>query len=194
MAKVKLNNVRISFCSTLWEAEQFEGTGPFKYSASFLVEKNSANHKALIAAEEEVAKEQWKDKAKAVLSNLRGDSKLRLISDGDTKTYDGYAGMAYIRATRGKDKGRPLILDQKPKKPDGSDNILSAEDGRPYAGCYVNATVELWPQDNKWGKTVRATLLAVQYARDGDAFAAGSKGSADEFEDLSDTGADDLVA
>jgi hypothetical protein len=192
MAKVKLTNVRLSF-PVLFEAEQFDGKGPFNYAAVFLVEKDSANHKALIAGQNEVAKETWKDKAAAIMKNANEDKRTRFIKDGDAETYDGYAGMVHIRALRAKDKGRPLILDKKPKKEDGSDNILTQDDGKPYAGCYVNATVELWAQDNKYGKTIRAQLLAVQFAKDGDSFAAGSKGSSDEFEDLSDSGEDDLI-
>lgn len=197
MAKVKLNNVRLSF-PALFEAEQFDGKGPFNYAAVFLFEKDSANHKALLAAINEVAKEEWKDKAAKVLEAAKDDKRLRFIKDGDVETYDGYSGMLYIRALRAKDKGRPLVLDQKPKiMKDGElvDNILTQDDGKPYAGCYVNATIEVWAQDNKYGKTVRAQLLAVQYSKDGDAFTAGSKGSSDEFEDLSETGdEDDLVA
>ena len=72
---------------------------------------------------------------------------------------------------------------------------LSQTAGRPYGGCYVNATIEVWAQNNDFGKTTRAQLLAVQFAKDGDAFGAGTaKGSADEFEDLSDSGDEDLVA
>lgn len=194
MAKVKLVNARLSF-PALFNAEQFDGKGPFKYRAAFLMEPDSENHKKVLAAVNEVAKEQWKDKATAVMVGANDDSKLRLINKGDTKTYDGYAGMLYFAATRDQTKGRPLVLDKNPKKENGDDNILSEIDGKPYAGCYVNATVELWAQDNRYGKCVRAQLLAVQFSKDGDAFTAGSaKGSADEFEDLSDTGEnDDLV-
>ena len=192
--KVKLKNVRLSF-PALFEAEQFDGKGPFNYAAVFLFEKNGEMHKALVAAQNEVAKEEWKDKAAAVLKNAQEDKRLRFIKDGDNETYDGYAGMMHIRALRAKDKGRPLILDKNPKREDGSDNVLTQDDGRPYPGCYVNASIELWAQDNKYGKTVRAQLLAVQFAKDGDSFSAGSRGTSDEFEDLSDTGDDDdLIA
>lgn len=195
MAKIKLVNVRLSF-PALFEAEQFDGKGPFKYRAAFLMEPGSANHKAVEKGVNEVAKEEWKDKAPIILKAAAGDSKLRLIQDGDSKTYDGYAGMVVVSASRDQTKGRPLILDQRPKNEDGSPNILSQTDGKPYAGCYVNATIELWPQNNKYGKCVRATLLAVQFSKDGDAFGAGTTtGSPDEFEDLSDNGGeDDLVA
>lgn len=194
MAKVKLQNVRLSF-PAIFEAEQFDNKGPFNYRATFLFPKDSDNHKKLLTAMQEVAKEEWKDKAAGILKNADGDSKLRFCVDGDTKNYDGYEGMMAVSAIRGQAKGRPLILDQKPKNADGTDNTLTMEDGKPYAGCFVNATIELWCQDNKYGKTVRAQLLAVQFAKDGDAFGSNSKGSSDDYEDISDTGDDeDLVA
>lgn len=187
MAKVKLENVRLSF-PALFTAEQFDGKGPFRYRASFLMEPNSANHKAVVNAMNEVAKEEWKDKAAAVLKAASEDSKLRFVGNGDSKEYDGYAGMVYISATRDSAKGKPVILDRN-KSP------LTEVDGKPYGGCYVNATVEVWPQNNKFGRTIRAQLLAVQFSKDGDAFGAGSAtGSPDEFEDLSDSGSEDLVA
>lgn len=186
MAKVKLQNVRLSF-PTLFEPEQYEGTGPHRYRASFLFSPNDANHKALLAAVNEVAKEEWKEKAKAVLENAQDDSKLRFIVDGNKKAYDGYENMMVISATRDQTKGRPLVID-KNKEP------LTQTDGKPYAGCYVNATVELWAQSNKFGKTVRAQLLGVQFVKDGDAFGAGSShASPDEFDDVSDTGEEDLA-
>lgn len=184
MAKVKLNMVRVAF-PDLFEATQFEeGKGPKNYRATFLVEPNSDNHKAVVNAMQEVAKEEFKDKAAVTLKAASEDSKLRLLVDGNSKTYDGYAGMLALSATRNMEKGRPLVLNND-KTP------LTQVDGKPYAGCYVNATVELWAQNNRYGKCVRAQLLAVQFAKDGDAFGGGnSKSSADEFEDLST--ADDI--
>ena len=187
MAKVMLKNVRLSF-PCLWNAEQFEGTGPFKYRASFLFEPNSENHKALVKAMKEVAAETWKKDADKVLANANEDSKTRFIGKGDSKEYDGYAGMLFVSATRNQDKGRALVMD-KDKSP------LGETDGKPYGGCYVNAQIDLWAQDNRYGKTIRAQLLAVQFYKDGDAFGSGSSiATGDEFEDLSDSGDDSLVA
>ena len=196
--KVKLKAVRLSF-PDLFEAKQYENSGPFKYRASFLFAPNSDNHKELLKAMEAVAKETWNEKAKAILENANDDSKLRFITDGNKKTYDGYAGMCAISATRDKSKGRPKIFVKNPYKTENGEkveNLLDESMGRPYAGCYVNATVELWPQNNKFGKTIRATLLAVQFHDDGDSFGSGSaKGDPDDFEDLSETGDEsDLVA
>lgn len=191
MAKVKLKAVRLSF-PDLFEAVQYEGTGPFKYRASFLFEPGSENEKLLKTAMKEVAEEEWKGKAEAVLTNAADDSKLRFIIDGNKKTYDGYKDMLVVTATRDQSKGRPMVLNKKPKNPDGTPNYVTQTDGVVYAGCYVNATIEVWAQNNKFGKTVRAQLLAVQFVKDGDAFGGGSaKGSVDDFEDLSDVGDDD---
>lgn len=175
--KVKLQNVRLSF-PDLFEAKQFEGTGPFNYRASFLFAPDSQAKRDLDAAIRAVAAEKWGKKAEALLEGILPNSQKCCLVNGNTKDYDGYEGMFALSANRPQDKGRPLIIDRD-KTP------LSQADGKPYAGCYVNATVELWAQDNAFGKAVRATLLAVQFARDGDAFAGGSVGSEEDFDDLS---------
>ncbi|MWN55950.1 ssDNA-binding protein, partial [Escherichia coli] len=57
------------------------------------------------------------------------------------------------------------------------------------AGCYVNAVIDIWAQDNNFGKRINASLGGVQFLRDGDAFAGGGVASADDFDDISE-GAD----
>ena len=63
-------------------------------------------------------------------------------------------------------KARPRVLDRD-KSP------LTQSDGRPYSGCYVNVSIDIWAQDNKFGKRVNAKLLAVQFHADGEAFSGG---------------------
>jgi Protein of unknown function (DUF2815). len=175
--KVKLQNVRLSF-PDLFEAKQFEGQGPFNYRASFLFTPDSQAKKDIDAAIKAVAAEKWGKKADALLEGILPNSQKCCLVDGNTKEYDGYEGMFALSASRNQEKGRPLIIDRD-KTP------LGQADGKPYAGCYVNATVEIWAQDNNYGKGIRANLLAVQFARDGDAFAGGSVGSEEDFDDLS---------
>ena len=56
----------------------------------------------------------------------------------------------------------------------------------------MNASIELWAQDNSFGKRVNASLRGVQFLKDGDAFAGGGAASDDEFDDLAtDDFADD---
>lgn len=175
--KVKLQNVRLSF-PDLFTAVQFQGTGPFNYRASFLFAPDSQAKKDLDAAIKAVAAEKWGKKADAILAGILPNPQKCCLVDGNTKEYDGYEDMFALSASKKQESGRPLIIDRD-KTP------LGVADGKPYAGCYVNATVEIWAQDNDFGKAMRAELTAVQFAKDGDAFAGGAQGSEEDFDDLS---------
>jgi hypothetical protein len=186
MAIVRLENVRLSF-PDLFEATQFEGKGPFSYKAALL---QPEDQKVFVQQEDkswkpttmskviaEIAKGKWNAKADAVLKSIEGNSQKFCWIDGALKDYDGYEGNFALSASRGQEKGRPNVVDLD-KTP------LTASDGKPYAGCYVNATVEIWPQDNKFGKGIRATLRGVQFVKDGDAFSAGTPVSDDDFDEI----------
>jgi hypothetical protein len=184
--KVKLADVRLSF-PDLFEAVQFQGAGPFSYRASFLMSPTHPARKEIDAAMQAVAKDKWGAKAQQTLAGILGTSNKCCFIDGATKAYDGYAGNWALTSSRPQEKGRPLVIDQ-------GKNPLVAADGKPYAGCYVNASVEFWAQDNQYGKAVRCTLLGVQFLRDGDAFGGGSVADPDDFESLAEgAGADSLA-
>lgn len=186
MAIVQLKDVRLSF-PDLFEAKQFEGQGPFSYRGAFLqsedqkvyLQQADKSWKPTTMAKviEAVATEAWKAKAGAILKTLDGNPQKICWYDGNLKEYDGYADNFVLSSSRGQDKGRPLVMDRD-KSP------LTEKDGKPYAGCYVNATVEVWAQDNKYGKGIRATLRGVQFVRDGDAFSAGTPVNDDEFDEI----------
>ena len=176
---VKLNNVRLCF-PQLFEAKTVNGEGKPAVSAAFLIDPKDPQLEVLNKAIEAVAKEKWGAKSDAMLKTIRAADKTCLHS-GDLKAnYDGFEGMMYVSA---RNALRPLVIDVN-KAP------LTAEDGKPYAGCYVNASVELWTQDNNYGKRVNATLRGVQFYKDGESFAGGGVASDDDFDDLT---ADDLV-
>lgn len=190
MPKVKLSDVRISFCQSIFEAEQYQGRGPFRHSASFLIEPGSANAKAIGAAILAAAKEKWTKpgQAEKMIESFRGNSNKFCYQNGDLKDYDGYQGMMYIGSNRKQSDGQPLIIDRN-KAP------LTAASGKPYGGCYVNATIDIYAQDGE-NSGIRSGLLAIQFNRDGDSFGGASKGEADDFEDLgegSDADFDALV-
>ena len=177
--KIKLTNVRLSFAQ-LFEAKTVNGEGKPAFSASFLINPNDPQIAAINAAIEAVAKEKWGVKAEANLKVMRSGDKTCLHS-GDLKAnYEGFEGMLYVSS---RNALRPLVIDVD-KTP------LVAEDGKPYSGCFVNASVELWAQDNNYGKRVNATLMGVQFFKDGESFSGGGVASTDDFDDLS---ADDLV-
>jgi len=185
--KIKLSNVRLSF-PCLFEAVQYNGMGPFKYRAQFLLEDE--NQKVTVMhpdgpsqvgikdAIAEVAKERWAKTAQTALNALAGDSQKFCFIDGARKTSEATLDYWILTATRDQTKGRPIVLDQN-KAP------LTEQDGRPYGGCFVNATVDVWAQDNEFGKGLRATLLGVQFLKDGDKFGAGGAPSSDDFDQIS---------
>lgn len=181
--KLKLTNVRLAF-PALFEAKTVNGEGDPAFSAAFLLDPADPQVKAINAAIDTVAKEKFGAKADAVLKQMRTGDKV-CLHNGDSKAdYAGFPGNLFISS---RSKTRPLVLNAD-KTP------LTAADGKPYAGCYVNAIVELWPQDNNYGKRVNASLRGVQFVKDGDAFAGGGSASEDEFDDVAQGAtADDLT-
>lgn len=178
--KIKLDNVRLAF-PQLFEAKTVNGEGEPAFSASFLMGPDHPAVMALNAAMDKVGSEKWGAKWPNVKKEIVTKDRLAL-HDGDTKAdYAGFAGMMFVSA---RNKSRPLVIDRD-KSP------LTAADGRPYAGCYVNASIELWAQDNNYGKRINASLRGVQFFKDGDAFAGGGAASDDEFDSVES--ADDLV-
>lgn len=181
--KIKLANVRLSF-PHLFTAQANQDGGQAKFNAAFLIPKDAPVIKEIEKAMAEVAKEKWGAKADAVLKQLRASDKLAL-HDGDAKSqYAGYEGCMFVNASNA---SRPLVLDR-------DKSVLTEEDGKPYSGCYVNATIEIWAQDNSYGKRINAGLGGVQFAKDGDRFGGGTSADESDFDELEDGAeADDLV-
>jgi hypothetical protein len=177
--KIKLNAVRLSF-PQLFEAKTVNGEGKPSFSAAFLISPKDPQIAMLNTAITTVAAEKWGAKADAILKTIRAADKTCLHS-GDLKSnYDGFEGMMYVSA---RNPLKPYVVDLN-KTP------LVAEDGRPYAGCFVNAVLELWTQDNNYGKRINATLLGVQFYKDGESFVGGGVADDSDFDDLS---SEDLV-
>jgi hypothetical protein len=191
--KVMLPVVRCSFL-TLGEPKDYQGDKHFRWSAAFLVPKGEAIAKKVDKVIAEVATEKWGPKAPAFLKGILGNKNLCCWLDGDTKEYDGYEGMMALSAHRPVDKGRPLVIDNDKTPIYQLDNTAyRGKEGRVYSGCYVNAQVEIWAQDSKNGKAIRASLLVVQRVKDGDAFGGGSRPDADEFSEVEEgADADDM--
>ena len=166
MPKIKLINARLSF-SSLYRKAVFGGEET-KYEATFLIDKvtGAANIAEIETAMVAISKEKHKGK-------MPPPDKV-CLKDGDDSDYDGYAGNMSIKASSAK---RPLVI--------GPDRApLTEDDGKPYSGCYVNALIELWGQDNQWGKRINANLLAVQFVKDGAPFGDGATASISDFDDI----------
>lgn len=178
MAKVRLENARLAF-PVLFDAKQVNGQGEAKFSGAFIIAKDHPQLETLKAAIREAATEKWAAKAPEHLKTLFATDKLAL-HDGDAKSeYDGYPGNYFINASN---KIRPLVIGPQ-REP------LVAADGKPYSGCYVTAILEFWAQDNQFGKRVNASLLGVQFLRDGERLAGGGVAAADDFEAIPGTAA-----
>jgi hypothetical protein len=183
--KIKLQNVRLAF-PNLFKAQTVNGEGEPAYGASFLLEPTDPQIAAINKAIDQTAKEKWGAKADAILKQMRAGDKV-CLHDGDTKSqYAGFEGMMFVAS---RSKTRPMVIDRN-RTP-----VEEGDDKCPYAGCYVNVSLELWAQDNNYGKRVNAQLGGVQFVRDGDAFAGGgSAADVDDFDDLGEGAeADDLV-
>lgn len=181
--KIKLNDIRLAF-PALWEAKTVNGEGKPAFSAALLIERSDKQNAAINAAIDAVAKEKWGAKAEQQLKLMRATEKT-CLHNGDMKaSYAGFEGMNYVSA---RNAARPTVLDSD-KTP------LTESDGRIYAGCYVNVVLDMWAQDNKFGKRVNATLMGVQFFREGDAFSGGGSASDDDFDDVtSGAEAEDFV-
>ena len=179
-----LRDVRLAF-PNLWKATAPKGGGEAAFSASFLLPKNHKQLPELIAAFKALAKEKWAAKGDAVFKAMEAADKL-CLHDGDSKAeYEGFEGNKFVSARA---KIRPTVFDQQRQE-------LTEADGKPYSGCYVNASIELWAQDNQFGKRINAQLRGVQFLRDGDAFAGGARpADADEFDEISAPESDPLTA
>lgn len=173
---IKLRCVRLSFCQALFSAKSFEDSER-KFSSTFLLDKkiHAKEIKEVEAAVAKLAKEKFKGKVPGSMSSC--------LRDGTEKDHlGGYdETMMFIAAHN---KKRPVVVDREV-------NPVAEEDDLIYAGCYVNAAISLWVQDNKWGKRVNAQLRAVQFVKDGEAFGADPIDASEEFEALEEE--DDLV-
>jgi hypothetical protein len=179
----KLKNARLAFADGIFNAKENtndQGKVTRSFGCKFILPRNHPQLEDLKSLIGTVAKNKWGEKAKDVLKVLVANHKICLL-DGDLKEWDGFAGNMFVSAGG---KNRPLVVDADPNR------ILTEADGRPYSGCYVNASIEVWAQENKHGKRINAQLRGVQFVRDGDAFGGGAPARPEEFDNVESEGAD----
>lgn len=187
---IRLKGARLSF-PRLWEPKSFREGQPARFEGSFLIDASSKAGQAQIAKileeAEGVIKAKFNGKIPKKLKFGFGyadgdDFKIGNVSfHSEPKEYDGYEGMFYISSAN---KTRPTVVDR-------DRSPLVAEDGKPYAGCYVNGTITLWAQDNEYGQRVNANLRGVQFLKDGEAFGVKPVDADEEFDEIEDEDFDD---
>ena len=172
--KVMVKGARAAFPSVFkaFKGKGQEGDG--KFGIKGLLAKDSPAIAVIEAAMLQVAEEKWPKKGKQMVEALRKTDKL-CLHDGDSKPdWEGFEGNMFISASS---NTKPSVFDQQR-------NEIEASSGVFYSGCYANLSIEIWAQDNDYGKRINAQLRGVQKVRDGDAFAGGSRpAGSDEFED-----------
>lgn len=180
---VRLENVRLSFPHLA--EPQVGDKGRKSYGALFMMEPDHVAVKKISAAIKDISKRKWPTKWEGILKTLKAAHKI-CLKPGELKSgdYPEFEGLVFVSANNGT---KPKIFNRDAEKIQNNDGEF------PYAGCYVNATVGIWPQDHvKHGKRINASLRGVQFVRDGEAFGGGTVASDDEFTPLA-AGADDEI-
>lgn len=164
---ILLEGVRLSF-PHLFAKHAFKATDKPKFSSMFIVDKDNVCLATLKADIKQCMMDKWGKKPNGLKIGLR---------DGSEKDeMDGFDGtVMFFNASTEK---RPGVYDS-------DRSVLTDEDSRPYAGCYVNARVTPWAQDNEFGKRINFELNGVQFDSDGEAFGGGgAPASAEDFPEL----------
>lgn len=191
---IYLTNVRLSF-PTIVEAKTHtkptaQNPNPQKYfSADILIDPNDPQWKSVWGQIVATAQEKWGEHAQAILDGINGDRKARAWGNGTEKVnrktmqpYAGYANNLYVSLNRREQQGQPQLI-----KPDG--NPVSPTDTMQcqalarqlYGGCRVNVALKFWPQDNDNGRAIRADFIAIQFAKDDEAFGEGTPDASSMF-------------
>lgn len=177
---IYLSNVRLSFPHIIEPQVRVNDAGASRstYGADFIMAPNDPGFTQFMQQYAALAVTKWGEHANQVMQMIHADRKSRCYGSGvekvDKKTfkpYLGYDGMAYITAVG--DKPPQMIqLDGKPIDP-ANTMAYQAMARKMYGGCYVNAAIKPWLQENKHGRGVRCDLVAIQFAKDGEPFGEG---------------------
>lgn len=178
---LKLRNVRLSFpCLDVAKAPKNVKDAKESFGANFLLDpKTQVDQIKMCTAEIK--------RLRALAWGLDGkphakEKPLECFGKGETRTnnddeiYKGYEGMYYLA---GKNDDRPLLMGKDKKI------ITEVKDINRifYGGCFVNANINFWVQDNDFGKAIRCGLRGVMFWADGEAFG-GNRASESEFDDV----------
>ena len=185
--KIKLPGVRLLYGAALFEAQKGpNGEGDPKFSATFGIPNDSPLLAEIKAGFKAVAQEKWGAKAGEIFAMLKAGDKLCLHDGAAKGAREGYENHQYLSASN---KLKPLVCDNVAAPGSTTPRILTATDGRVYSGCFVNATIELWAQDNRFGRRINASLMGVQFARDGARLSGGGIASVEDFEAIPEAAA-----
>lgn len=193
MAEIKLKNIPIAFVDALVVAKAI-GDGAPRFGLKLIIEPGSAEEKLLDKTMLEVAKEKWKEDGEAVLNLLVEKNKVCFVKkeykDKKGVPYEGFKGRYYVSA--GDAKTPPTIVDRfgaevlGPKAGYGPEQVRNAQ-RLIHSGADVHVSLEIWAQDNDWGRRLNAKPRGVMWAGEGSNFGGGTApADASEFADLAE--------
>jgi hypothetical protein len=164
---IVLTNVRISYAKLFKPDTKFGN-----YGLVALMEKGDeqgeANLKKVRGAMNKAAKKEWPTNTPKLKP-----AKL-CLQDGDDEDDEAYQNHWGLRASNGDavpivNRAKQLV---KPGQPQA-----------PYSGCFCDVAVEIWAQDNDFGKRINAKLKSVRFHGEGEALTADRPVNPDEIFD-----------
>lgn len=177
--KILLTNVRCAY-PKLFEAIENKFSGVRQYEVRVILQKGDPQVEKLRKAMQEVfvnkfGPEKGPKKYKAAMESKN----TRFMQyDDDNDWY-------YLNLKRRESDGAPVVMDRDKRH-------LAASEGKPYGGCYINVSFDIWVFDNA-STGCGGTLNGVQFVKDGEPFSGASQPSDDDFEDLgAEEGDDDM--
>lgn len=173
--------VRLAF-PAIYEPRAMAGDATSKpaYGGKLIIKPGGANAKLLNETLLKAAEEKWPGKGAQVLADLKSKGRVCYIegpyNDSDGNVRDGFENMHYLSMRS--EKLKPTAKNK------FNQNVTEGDPGAPYAGCHVHAAVDVWPQDNNFGRRINCTAQGFMFADDGPAFGGGRPASDNTFAGL----------
>lgn len=177
--EIMLKDVRIAFPAVA--EKQSIGDGEPAYGAKFIIVPNSPIVKVLDEGMLAVANamDKWKPNNVQIFNKLKDDKKVSFIHapyvNKNGVPYLGFENMFSLGSRNA--STQPSVFDKFGVQVTEKEAIKALI----YSGCYVNAKIQLWAQDNTYGRRINASLLGVMFARDGEAFGGSAPAKAEDF-------------
>lgn len=192
MPKFTLKGVRLAFPNIFTMGSV--GDGEPAYGARFIVPPDHPQIAEIEAAMAEAAKEKWKETGAAVLKKLITDKRVCFSKETYTgkngQPYDGFEDMYSLGARNGKKKDGTIL---KPTTFNNQNQPTGPDDGLIYGGAKVDASIEIYAQDNDFGRRINCTLRGVRFVEHGSGFGGGSPASSGDFGEPVEVDAEDFA-
>lgn len=184
---ILLTNVRLSYAYVFkpYEGDDgkksygshmiFDETQPYEPKVPLPNGEKITLKEALQRAIREAATEKWGEKARDVLQQLAGQDRLCLHRGDVSKPgLAPYKGKLYVSANNAT---RPNTFDSKGRQVNDANDAEAV-----YSGCIAQVVINVWAQENKFGKRINASPMGFKFVRHEDRLSGGGRvASADEF-------------